>query len=80
MPDRKTRRGPNTSAALPAVGWAVVLARYKAATRAAVWPIWMPKSLAIGSSAVAMSELLTGLRAEPTNKGVVKRQENGWPP
>jgi hypothetical protein len=48
-------------------------------TRAAVWPKGTPRPWAIGSSAVAISELLTGLRAEPMNSGVVNRHENGRP-
>src|SRR6185437_15227264 len=33
----------------------------------------------MGMSAVAIIELLTGLSADPTNKGVVNRHENGRP-
>src|ERR1700761_9487564 len=77
MPARNTRRGPNTSAALPAVGCAIALARYSAVTSAAVWPIDTPSPCAIGNRAVAISELLIGLRAEPMNRGVVNRHENG---
>ena len=65
IPARKTRRGPSTSAALPAVGCAIAVARYSAVTSAAVCPTGTPIPCAIGSRAVAISELLTGLRAEP---------------
>src|ERR1700723_3874711 len=34
----------------------------------------------MGSRAVAISELLTGLSAEPMNRGVVNRHENGLSP
>jgi hypothetical protein len=77
MPARNTRRGPNTSAALPAVGCAIALARYKAVTSAAVCPIETPSPWAIGTRAVAISELLMGLSAEPMNNGVLNRHENG---
>jgi hypothetical protein len=74
---RKTRRGPNTSAALPAVGCAIAVARYSAVTSAAVCPIGTPIPRAIGSRAVAISELLMGLRADPMNSGVVNCHGNG---
>src|SRR5579875_5774 len=52
----------------------MALARYRAVTSAAVWPrsTWIPA--AIGTRAVAMSELLMGLRAEPRYSGAVNRQ------
>jgi hypothetical protein len=77
MPARNTRRGPNTSAALPAVGCAIALARYRAVTSAAVCPIDTSSPRAIGTRAVAINELLTGLSAEPMNNGAVNRHENG---
>src|SRR5262249_10201550 len=55
------------------------LARYSAVTRAAVCPMGTPMPRAIGTRAVAISELLTGLRADPRNNGVVNRHENGRP-
>src|SRR5262245_43539863 len=78
-PVRKTRRGPKTSAALPAVGCATALARYNAVTSAAVCPTGTPTPWAIGTSAVAISELLTGLSAEPRNSGVVNRHVKARP-
>ena len=36
-----------------------------------------PSPWAIGTRAVAISELLIGLSAEPMNNGVVNRHENG---
>src|ERR1700760_803341 len=78
MPARNTRRGPNTSATLPAVGWAIAAARYRADTSAAVWPTDTWTADAIGTSAVAISELLLGFRADPTNSGAVNRQANRW--
>ena len=80
MPARNTRRGPKTSATLPAVGWAMALARYSAVTSTAVWPIDTRTPAAIGTSAVAIRELLIGFRAEPMNSGVVNRHENGFVP
>lgn len=80
MPARNTRRGPNTSATFPAVGWAMALARYSAVTSAAVWPTGTCTPAAIGTSAVAIRELLMGFRAEPMNSGVVNRHENGFAP
>src|SRR5580704_3013130 len=78
-PAKKTRRGPSTSAALPAVGCAMAVARYSAVTSAAVCPTGTPIPRAIGSRAVAISELLTGLRAEPIYSGVVNCHGNGRP-
>ena len=80
MPARNTRRGPKTSATLPAVGWAMALARYSAVTSAAVCPIDTCTPAAIGTRAVAIRELLTGFRAEPMNSGVVNRHEKGFGP
>ena len=48
-----------------------------AVTSAAVRPIDTPSPWAIGTSAVAIRELLIGLSAEPMNNGVVNRHENG---
>ena len=79
MPTRNTRRGPNSPASFPAVGWAMALARYSAETRTAVRPTETPIAAAIGTSAVAIRELLIGLSADPMNKGVTNRQENGFP-
>src|SRR5579875_4099703 len=74
IPARNTRRGPNTSATLPDVGWAIALARYRADTSAAVCPTGTPAAAAIGTSAVAISELLIGLSADPMNSGAVNCQ------
>ena len=43
-PLRNTRRGPNSTASLPAVGCATALARYNAATSTEVRPTGMRKS------------------------------------
>src|SRR5580693_10036738 len=75
MPDRNTRRGPNSSDSFPAVGWAIELARYSAETRTAVRPTDTCMAAAIGTRAVAISELLTGFSDEPRNIGVTNRQE-----
>src|ERR1700734_3048116 len=80
MPARNTRRGPNSSDSFPAVGWAIELARYSAATSTAIRPTDTCIAAAIGTSAVAISELLTGLSADPMNSGVVNRHENAFPP
>ena len=49
-------------------------------TSAAVCPTGTPSPRAIGTRAVAISELLIGLSAEPMNSGVVNRHENGFVP
>jgi hypothetical protein len=46
-------------------------------TSAAVCPIDTSSPRAIGTRAVAISELLIGLSAEPMNNGAVNRHENG---
>jgi hypothetical protein len=76
MPVRKVRRGPNWPAILPRAGWAVALATYRAATRTAVRPAGTRKCVAMGTSAVAMIELFTGLSADPTTSGVMNRRPN----
>lgn len=63
---------------MPAVGWAIALARYRAVTRDAVCPTETCRPAAIGTSAVAIMELLTAFNADPTNSGVVNRHENGF--
>ena len=75
---RNTRRGPNSSDSLPAVGCAIELARYSAETRTVVLPTGTCIAAAIGTRAVAISELLTGLREEPSSIGVTNRQENAF--
>jgi hypothetical protein len=77
MPTRKTRRGPNSSASRPAVGCATALVRYRLEIRIEVWPTDTPMAAAIDTRAVAMTELLMGLRAEPMNIGVTNRGPNG---
>jgi hypothetical protein len=79
MPARNTRRGPNSSDSLPAVGWAIALARYSAETRTAVRPTETWTAAAIGTRAVAIRELLTGLSADPMNRGATNRHENASP-
>jgi hypothetical protein len=76
---RKTRRAPKTSAIFPAVGCAIALARYSAVTREAVCPTETCRPTEIGTSAVAIMELLTAFRAAPMNSGVVNRHVNGFP-
>jgi hypothetical protein len=61
---------------LPAVGWAVALAKYRLGTRTAVRPAETWNAAAIGTSAVAISELLIGLSDDPMNSGVTNRHEN----
>jgi hypothetical protein len=61
---------------VPAVGWAVALAKYRLETRTAVRPAQTWNAAAIGTSAVAISELLTGLSDDPMNSGVTYRHEN----
>ena len=76
MPASSTRRGPNSSASFPAAGCAIELARYSAETRIAVRPTGTPSACAMGTSAVAISELLIGLSVAVTYSGVTKRQAN----
>ena len=80
IPARNTRRGPNSSDSFPAVGWAIELARYNAETSTAIRPTDTCIAAAIGTSAVAISELLTGLSADPMNSGVVNRHEKAFRP
>jgi hypothetical protein len=80
IPARNTRRGPNSSDSFPAVGCAIELARYSAETSTAIRPTDTCIAAAIGTSAVAISELLTGLSADPMNSGVVNRHEKAFPP
>src|ERR1700720_3182835 len=76
MPASSTRRGPNSSASLPAAGCATALARYSADTRIAVCPTGTVSACAIGTSAVAIIELLIGLSVAATYSGLTKRHEN----
>ena len=76
MPANSTRRGPNCSATLPAAGCAIALARYSADTRIAVCPTGTFSACAMGTNAVAISELLIGLSVEATYSGLTKRHEN----
>jgi hypothetical protein len=64
IPVRNSRRGPNSSQSLPAVGWAIALAKYRLETRTAIRPRrgTQPRS---ETSAVAISDLLTGLSDAP---------------
>ena len=76
MPANSTRRGPNCSATLPAAGCAIALARYSADTRIAVCPTGTFSACAMGTNAVAISELLIGLSVAATYSGLTKRHEN----
>ncbi|SKT80384.1 Uncharacterised protein [Mycobacteroides abscessus subsp. abscessus] len=76
IPVRNTRRAPNTSQSFPAVGCAIAEAKYSAETRAAQRPTETPTAAAIGTIAVAISELLIGLSAAPTNSGTQNRHPN----
>jgi len=48
-------------------------------TKLAVRPTDTPSACAMGTSAVAISELFTGLSVELTNSGVTNRHENASP-
>ena len=48
-------------------------------TREAVCPTETCRPVAIGTSAVAIMEVLTEFKAAPMNSGVVNRHENGLP-
>ena len=69
IPVRNTRRGPNSSASFPNVGWAIALAKYNTDTNATVRPTDTCTPRAMGTSAVAIRELLIGLSADPGTSG-----------
>src|SRR5579862_4909559 len=79
IPNRNTRRGPNSSASRPAVGWAIALVRYRPEMRIDVLPTATPMAAAIGTNAVAIAELLIGFSAEPRYNGVTNRDPNRFP-
>lgn len=80
IPLRNTRRGPNSSASRPAVGWAIALVRYRLEIRIDVSPTETCIAVAIDTKAVAITELLIGFRAEPTKSGAMNRAPNGRRP
>ena len=59
------------------MGWAIALVRYRLEMRIDVLPTGTPMAAAIGTSAVAIAELLIGLSAEPMYNGVTNRGPKG---
>jgi hypothetical protein len=59
------------------VGCAIAQARYSDETRIDVRPTGTCKAAAIGTSAVAITELLIGFSADPVTRGVTVRHPNG---